>query len=73
MEALILTVFVSLVLSALGVLLFVWDVRQGGPDHHDRLALLPLEQADSKAPAAGAIHHNVGAVSTARRDEDNHP
>lgn len=43
MEALILTVFVSLVLSALAVGLFVWDVRQGGHDHHDRLSLLPLD------------------------------
>ena len=44
MEALILTVFVSIVLSALAVGMFVWDVRQGGHDHHDRLSLLPLER-----------------------------
>lgn len=48
MEALILTVFVSVVLSALAVTLFVWDVRQGGHDHHDRLSLLPLDRAPSR-------------------------
>ncbi len=49
MEALILTVFVSVVLSALAVGLFVWDVRQGGHDHHDRLSLLPLDSHRSNA------------------------
>lgn len=51
MEALILTVFVSIVLSALAVTLFVWDVRQGGHDHHDRLSLLPLDLTPSRPPA----------------------
>jgi nitrogen fixation-related uncharacterized protein len=48
MDALILTVFVSVVLSALAVFLFVWDVRQGGHDHHDRLSLLPLDATPMK-------------------------
>jgi len=51
MEALILTVFVSIVLSALAVTLFVWDVRQGGHDHHDRLSLLPLDLTSSRTDA----------------------
>jgi len=54
MEALILTVFVSIVLSALAVAMFVWDVRQGGHDHHDRLSLLPLETSSSPSDPLAA-------------------
>lgn len=59
MDALILTVFVSVVLSALAVLLFVWDVRQGGHDHHDRLSLLPLEEGESKATTHDDNTHHL--------------
>lgn len=64
MEALILTVFASVVLSALGVVMFVWDVRQGSHDQHDRLALLPLEDSDrptSINPATTHAESNVCA------------
>jgi nitrogen fixation-related uncharacterized protein len=42
-EVLILTLFVSLILAALGVGLFIWSVLKGSSEHADRLALLPLE------------------------------
>jgi cbb3-type cytochrome oxidase maturation protein len=43
MEALTLQVFVSLMLGAGSVLLFLFTCRQRDFDHADRLALLPLE------------------------------
>jgi len=46
MDVLILTLFVSLVLAAAGVGLFIWSVRQGTHEHIDRLALLPIEDDD---------------------------
>lgn len=46
MNALLLTLFVSLVLAGLGVLLFVHGVVQGDHEHADRLSLLPLEDDD---------------------------
>jgi cbb3-type cytochrome oxidase maturation protein len=54
MDVLILTIFVSLILAALGVGLFVWSARAGTGEHADRLALLPLERehtSASKTPA----------------------
>lgn len=44
MEALILTVFVSLVLVTGSVLFFAWNVRQRAHEHIDQLSLLPLEE-----------------------------
>jgi len=46
MNALLLTLFVSLVLAGLGVLLFIHGVVQGDHEHADRLSLLPLEDDD---------------------------
>jgi cbb3-type cytochrome oxidase maturation protein len=43
MEVLMLTVFVSLVLAAGGVLFFAWNVRERAHEHIDQLSLLPLE------------------------------
>ena len=43
MNAVWLTLFVSLVLAALGVLLFFVSHRAKTRDHVDRLSLLPLE------------------------------
>jgi cbb3-type cytochrome oxidase maturation protein len=43
MEVLILTVFVSLVLAAGGVLFFAWNVRERAHEHIDELSLLPLD------------------------------
>ncbi len=44
MDVLIIMLFVSLVLCALGVGFFVWSVRQGTYEHSERLALLPIER-----------------------------
>lgn len=44
MEVLILLIFVSVVLVALAVGLFVWSVREHTLDHSDRLALKPLDE-----------------------------
>jgi cbb3-type cytochrome oxidase maturation protein len=43
MEVLMLTVFVSLVLAAAGVLFFAWNVRERAHEHIDELSLLPLD------------------------------
>lgn len=49
MNALVLQVFVSLMLVAGGLLLFIYSVRHGDHEHADRLSLLPIE--DDEAPA----------------------
>ncbi len=46
MEVLSLQVFVSLVLVAGSIVLFVYSWRQGDFDHADRLALRPIEKDD---------------------------
>ena len=51
MEVLILTSFVSVVLAAGGVALFVWSARERTFDQSDRLALLPLDEPDPIRPA----------------------
>ena len=43
MEALIITIFVSMVLVFLALVFFAHCVRQGDFEHGDRLSLLPLE------------------------------
>ncbi len=50
MDALILTMFVSLVLAAGFVAMFAWLLRGRTFDHADRLALLPMD--DDASPAA---------------------
>jgi cbb3-type cytochrome oxidase maturation protein len=57
MEVLILTLFVSLALAALGVGFFVWSVAKGTGEHSDRLALLPLEH--------DAVPHDVPTLEPA--------
>ncbi len=63
MEILILTIFVSLILAALGVGFFVWSVDRGSGEHADRLALLPLEPdgvpEDAPAPKNEPSSSNV--------------
>jgi nitrogen fixation-related uncharacterized protein len=49
MEVLILLLFVSLVLVAGAIVLFMKGLYQGDFDHGDRLALLPLED-EERAP-----------------------
>jgi cbb3-type cytochrome oxidase maturation protein len=58
MEVLILTSFVSVVLAAGGVALFVWSARERTFDQSDRLALLPLDEPDplrSRAAPSAAL------------------
>ncbi len=50
MNAIWLTLFVSLVLAGLGVLLFFVSYRDKTRDHVDRLSLLPLENDDNDTP-----------------------
>jgi nitrogen fixation-related uncharacterized protein len=54
-NALILTLFVSLVLAAFAVLAFIYVVKQGDHEHNDRLSLLPLEDDAITAAAGPAI------------------
>ncbi len=49
MDAVYLTLFVSLVLAVLGVVLFVFTHGERSRDHAERLALLPLDD-DAEAP-----------------------
>ena len=48
MDALILTLFVSLTLVGAGAVLLVKLVRDGDFDHGDRLSLLPLDEDDPR-------------------------
>ena len=52
MNIAVLTLFVSLVLATLAVVLFAWAVRRGEPEHAERLALLPLD--DDAVPRTDA-------------------
>lgn len=48
MDVIVMQVFVSMLLVAFGVLLFIFSVRKRTFDHADRLALLPLEEEKKK-------------------------
>ncbi len=69
MDVIPLLVFLSLLLGAAGVALFLWSVRLGDHEHADRLALLPLEEdagtVRAKAPGAGAGRPNSAAGEAA--------
>lgn len=56
MNVMLLQVFVSLMLVASSVVLFVWTVRSRTFDHSDRLSLAPLEEdtSSTKSPEAEA-------------------
>lgn len=69
MNVLLLTVFVSLVLAALGVGLFVWTARSRTFEHADRLAILPLEEecvvavlAEHDPKSSAAVDRAAGVV-----------
>ena len=51
MSVVVLQVFVSLMLVASSVLLFLVSVRQRDHEHADRLSLIPLED-DAASPAS---------------------
>lgn len=55
MEALIVTIFVSMVLVFLGLLLFAKSVKEGDFEHGDRLSLLPLEDESERFDARGDL------------------
>lgn len=50
MDVLIVTIFISLVLVAAGLVLFVTRLRAGDLDHGDRLSMLPLEEDRTPSP-----------------------
>ncbi len=54
MSVVVLQVFVSLMLVASSVVLFLVSVRQRDHEHADRLSLMPLEDEPSTVPAAPA-------------------
>lgn len=47
MNALLLTLFVSVVLGAFGVVFFVYTQSKGASDHNDRLSFSPLDDDDA--------------------------
>ena len=61
MDVLIVTVFVSLVLVAGGVLFFVSRLRSGDFEHGDRLSLLPLDEDTEQATESGAAQVEAAA------------
>lgn len=65
MDALTLVLFVGAVwvLGAIGF--FAWNLRQGAPDHADRLALLPIEDnwTDPREASASALDVRPGEPS----------
>lgn len=48
MNAISLTLFVSLLLAVGAVLLFLWGYHQRDYDHTDRMSLLPLDEKDGQ-------------------------
>ncbi len=44
MNVVVLMVFVSLLLVTGAVVALAWSVKQGDPEHADRLSLLPLDE-----------------------------
>ncbi len=52
MEALILTIFVSLSLVGAALLLLAWTLHQRSHEHGERLALLPLSEEQSQPARA---------------------
>ncbi len=54
MNVVVLMVFVSLLLVTGGILALAWSVKQGDPEHSDRLSLLPLEE--EPAPSEKDAH-----------------
>lgn len=60
MDVLILTVFISLILSGSGVLFFIWNVGRKHHEHIDRLTLLPLDdRAERRAQLTDQTHERT--------------
>lgn len=67
MNILYLTVFASLGLAALGLILFFHSAAQRDRDHIERLALLPLDDDDDfQVPARAAVPATLS-------DDNSHP
>lgn len=49
MSVLLLTLFVSVLLMALGIGLFSYSFKQGDYEHSDALSLLPIEEEKNEA------------------------
>ena len=60
MNALMLTLFVSLLLAILGLFEFAIHLRRGEHRHGDRLALLPLEDDEGCRPSAEPLSSPAG-------------
>jgi hypothetical protein len=72
MEVLGLQIFVSLMLVVGSVLLFAFTAKQRSHEHHDRLALLPLEN-DTPRPLVTMgpqAAPNPGPAARAQLDSD---
>jgi cbb3-type cytochrome oxidase maturation protein len=66
-EVLIVLIFVSLVLTLLGVALFVSALRQKQADYADRLALLPLDdRAERRALRVDGTESEKSRTSVTR-------
>ncbi len=55
MSVITLLIIVSGGLATMGVVFFVWLVRQRSHEHIDRLAFLPLEDNSTTTPATGTL------------------
>jgi hypothetical protein len=69
MTIIVLQVFVSLVLVASSVALFVFTVRSRTLEHTDRLSLAPLDD-DARASAGLAAGPSQSASSSGSRDHE---
>lgn len=69
MEVLILLIFLSVVLVGGALGLFAWTVRERTFDHSDRLALLPLRDAEvSREPKPDALFAQPDSPITRKGD-----
>ena len=66
MNALILTLFVSLMLAAAAMLLFTWGYLKGEHEHSDRLALLPLEEDATEPGPQASLNQSSKKISPAK-------
>ena len=71
MEVLILLIFVTLCLVALGLVFFAWNIKTRSHEHIDRAALFPLLEDDA-APAAAMTSARPYAVTTNAPKEPRH-
>ena len=73
MSALVLTLIVSLVLAAAAVGLMVWTIYQGTHEHHDRLALIPLDEEVHPPDSAPAESPLSGSTASSHQPNQENP